>query len=560
MAIFVLACIFMSLNVMNVLNVMPWSNSLERYRQMYTAALVVPLEKETSSADGNIEDDDDDNVGPAYLDSVVAEEEEPSSLLWNTIRNRNENNYNNNLNIDAEEEQDEVLAVMKRIRQLNACSMSSECRNAHSLQQLPQPVLNLAMYRGQGMGRLLVHSATTCLVAASVGRPCMIDQTIRDPHYSFRSFVQSRLDVDIDTMVGLYDKNHTYATRPLLSEETAREAQRAISLLPNPASGQWTKDSLNDAAAATFDHVVPLGNWETTGDPSHALLDNPDKLGISPNWGDSWFTKKEIKWPCLIATDRYAQGEHECSQLGNARLNSLMQNYMYQPTPLSHSLHNLHKQLVLEEKEKAADARHNGGDSEEVYGAIHLRFVLLKKMDPNNDDHLRAKAQQLHQCLQYWQEEEPSITKWWLVTDKMKPGVNLTNFINEEAANSTTGTKIEVFTENGWPETSAQAQAKRVNGKMTAENQAQAVLRRVMSHRVGGELSHSLSPASTSPLGHEYLASSMMDWMVLYESKLAIITQGAFGGSGASGNGKYYHPSTSTQETNSCLGLSVYRH
>jgi len=51
------------------------------------------------------------------------------------------------------------------------------------------------------------------------------------------------------------------------------------------------------------------------------------------------------------------------------------------------------------------------------------------------------------------------------------------------------------------------------------------------------------------------MADSMIDWMVLHESKVAIVMDGSFGASGAKGNGKYMN----VVPNNLCSGLRVFR-
>lgn len=51
------------------------------------------------------------------------------------------------------------------------------------------------------------------------------------------------------------------------------------------------------------------------------------------------------------------------------------------------------------------------------------------------------------------------------------------------------------------------------------------------------------------------MADSMIDWMVLHESKVAIVMNGSFGASGAKGNGKYMN----VVPNNLCSGLRVFR-
>jgi hypothetical protein len=475
-----------------------------------------------------------------------------SWLLW-----ENSDHSHRDVVHAQDHDDDDCNLVMRRIRQLNDCSMSVECRNAHSYDQLPQPLLNTAFYAGQGLGRLIEHSVLTCLNAASVGRACLVDQTIRDSFYTFRSFVESTLDVDIDALALQYQKNHTYQPL-LLSQATVEEAKRAISLLPMIELGHWTEADLQ---GANFHHVLPLGDENVTRDLVETIRRNPSKLVLSPNWGTSWFTERNVVWPSLMpmpsSTTNDAAvvvSDGSCHQISDVKLKSYMQNYMYRPTPLLHGLHKEYNKFVL------------GGRKKEVesYGAVHLRFYFLSHDFPKAEDDpvgsdraLRGLGANLHKCLRLMQEVDPTIQKWWLVSDDLAMGRNTTLFVNEEAArweqqasNSTSSTpppKLEVFMEDGWPE------------GVATTNRAQTVLQRILSRRHNGGLGHSVSDESTGPMGHEYLADSVIDWMVLHEAKISLMTQGAFGESGAQGNGKYYHPATREKERKSCLGLRTFR-
>lgn len=141
----------------------------------------------------------------------------------------------------------------------------------------------------------------------------------RDTWYTFRSFVRIVNDVDVDDMARRYemiyededddDENdrddyaHRFSSPPLLlSRDTTFEARYAISLLPNFANGHWTMDDLGgvggdgddiatpSSSSHSFERVLPLGDANVTrGDVIRLMLDNPNKLVLSPNWGTSWF-------------------------------------------------------------------------------------------------------------------------------------------------------------------------------------------------------------------------------------------------------------------------------
>jgi hypothetical protein len=419
--------------------------------------------------------------------------------------------------------EDEVSFIMRRIRRLNDCTISAECRNAHSYDELPQPLLNWAVYGGQGIGRLIEHSTTHCLNAASVGRGCLVDQTSshrssgaenRDSWYTFRSFVQVWVDVDLDGLARQYRKNYTYQPH-ILSQATVEEAIHAHSLLPNNAYGHWTEKEITKDMR--FDHVLPLGDENVTQNLVETILNNSHKLVLSPNWGTSWFTVLEFPISSLLpASSRVTYADIRL------KLDSFMQNYMYRPTPLLYGLHKEYNKLVLGD----------GGEEVESYGAIHLRFFFLgvpsEKEDPDGCDRaLRDWGVRLHQCVRFWQHVDPSIQKWWLIADDLGKGRNLTLFVKEEAARwelQNDSPRLEIMMEDSWP------------AGREPMNEAQTVLSRILRKRHDTGLGHS---GFNRPMGHDDMADSLLDWMVLHESKIAMLTAGSFGNSGAKGNGKF---------------------
>jgi hypothetical protein len=454
----------------------------------------------------------------------------PSLFLWPTFDIRGEQN-------DAVEEADECEWVTRRIRQLNDCAISPDCRHAHSFQQLPQPMLNIAYYKDQGFGRLIEHSVKTCLIAASVGRPCLVDITKRDEYYTFRSFIESRLDVDVNALAEEYrrfnasSENNNYylhfGNKPILEEDTVTEIRQAFARLAQPQVGHWTSQDLK---GIDFQHVLPLGDDSYTDHPDEAMLQNPHKLAISPNWGTSWFGRKGINWPA---------SKGSCH---GGKLQTYMQNYMYRPTALLRQLHQHHKELVLGT---------TWDSTNRPFGAIHLRFVIMRssKVFPNDnegpqviDNALQDMARKLLHCLQVVkQDDATAVDKWWLLTDKLTYGQNLTRYLNEMSTNSSSQYHPQVFLETDPAD----------------KTQTSSIIQKIASHRLNGEIAHSLNKNAVGLLGHEFMASSMLDWMALYESKVSLITEGAFAGTGAKGNGKYKQD-TSNDELEACRLFQIF--
>jgi hypothetical protein len=427
-----------------------------------------------------------------------------------------------------DEGEDEVSYIMRKIRHMNDCTVSAECRNSHGYDEFPQPYLNWAVYVGQGIGRLIEHSTTHCLNAASVGRGCLVDQTSRhlssgdggenrDAWYTFRSFVQVWVDVDLDYLAHQYRMNYTYQPH-ILNRDTVEEARRAHALMPEKAWGDWTENEI--PKDMHFDHVLPLGDENVTRSLVETVRNNPDKLVLSPNWGTGWFTKLNFPHDSLLPKSTKVTYKEI-----RKRLEAYMQNYMYRPTPLLYGLHREYNRLVLGD----------GREEVESYGAIHLRFFFLgvpsAKEDPEGSDRaLRDWGAKLRTCIRYWNRVDPTVRKWWLITDDLAMGRSLTLIVQEEISRAEVGNdgpRVGLYMEDGWP------------AGREPINQAQEVLYRVLGQRHDTGLGHSAGPSATGPMGQYDMADSLLDWMVLHEAKISMLTAGSFGASGARGNGKF---------------------
>ncbi|KAG7347700.1 hypothetical protein IV203_016405 [Nitzschia inconspicua] len=134
------------------------------------------------------------------------------------------------------------------------------------------------------------------------------------------------------------------------------------------------------------------------------------------------------------------------------------------------------------------------------------------------DKALHDLAGKLYDCLQLVHEKQEGLSgaaaveKWWLVTDKLTYGQNLTIYVNELATNASSSYQPQLFLET------SQAEKERTH----------PIIQKIASHRQNGEIAHSMDGKATGPMGHEFMASSMLDWMALHESKLSLITSGAF--------------------------------
>ena len=485
---------------------------------------------------------------------------------------------------NEEDEYDHVAAVMHRIRILNDCSSSPDClTNTAANLLLPMPLLITAYYAGQGMGRMIEHTTSTCLNAASVGRGCLIDMTSkhistntlnRDTWYTFRSFIRVSVDVSIDAIALHYKQwtkdipNLNTKLRPLLlPKETVEEARYAISLLPNFANGQWTMNELQNAP--NFTHVLPLGDENVTHDVVGTIMNNPNLLVLSPNWGTSWFAKKDVFWPPLLLHDNYDDEDDRHEKIVRSRLESYMQNYIYQPTPLLQGLHQEYKHIVMDEGKSHDDKSIE--DDYTSYGAVHLRFFFLsqkyKNMKTKKEDVLgyeQAVYQlgiDLYNCLRHYQNVS-SIVRWWIITDDLDRGMNITNQLREmEATRILSSTKaavddnkLKLYTDDG---NRIDNEKEDDDNDNTIDKTGRDTIKQILINRhsrTNGR-GHSNNKEARAPLGHMAMADSMIDWMVLHESKVAIVMNGSFGASGAKGNGKYMN----VVPNHLCSGLRVFR-
>lgn len=156
-----------------------------------------------------------------------------------------------------------------------------------------------------------------------------------------------------------------------------------------------------------------------------------------------------------------------------------LQNAMYQPTVLSQYLHNERRELVV-------NTTH--------YGGIHLRTKV------NDIRRLKLSRERFLELLNICLESYTQIKVWWLVADD----VELAEYISNNATST--------------------------NHKVVSAYTKEFVEKNAHSRQDGN---------AVGLFSHDMMKQSIMDWMVLHDSDLALVTKGAFGESGARGKGKY---------------------
>jgi hypothetical protein len=435
-------------------------------------------------------------------------------------------------------------SAMEYIRQLNVCR--GFCAVAHNISK---PIIHWAILERQGIGRFFETAVTTCLRAASLERPCLVDTTVRDPFFTLRSFISMPLDLDV-----LEEANAETDENSLLSRGEALELQDAIQRLQRPGASEWSLSDFpnNQNPTIFYRHILPLvppshrdDSKKSAFDQSTLFLDeiihHSDRTIISPNWGPPllWETSTfENIPPSQTNTSNICTRDDE-------QLITQMHNYMFQPTKLAKELHKAYRRRVL------------GNDTtKEPYGAIHIRFHILRtayKVFPKNDSHTAAMQDAidtmasriwkriLHQQERQQKQQQPLTAKWWLVSDNLLHGKRMTVALNANArsANST----VQFYSDNG-------EKYHKSYKNSTTNSDVDDILNRVLGHRYSslkphhvigsgeGTIHHSTDPEAMGILGHETMATSIVDWMVLWESDCAIVTVGAFSSSGARGRSK----------------------
>ncbi|CAB9498561.1 expressed unknown protein [Seminavis robusta] len=365
---------------------------------------------------------------------------------------------------------------MSRIFQRNEClrSHGGGCSVA-------APLHVHAVYDGQGFGRILHHSIDTCIFAAVLERPCMIDLDVRDKYYTWRSFLN----------VGEYNWDPTHYV--LHGTTMEHDLADAYSRLPSQSSSEWTDDDNNKLP--DYETVLPMiwhSKWRSNNPAAQHLQywhgsnnQTRHKMLLSPSFGNAWwqhissYQKSIVKNGCTVNN-----------------LRTRLQNAMFQPTTLAMELFRERRDRFFRQLLKSKQTQtQTQTQTHHFYGAIHLRSTKsdLKKTYYDNEDTVDI----LRQCLQ---RIAPDITTWWLVSDNR---------------------------------TAAEYVEQRIDRVHTDYHASQ---RRFDTNK--GNINFHSGYQMKQKFGHENMAPSIEDFMILHESTVAVMTHGAFGDTGARGNGK----------------------
>eukprot|EP00980_Cylindrotheca_fusiformis_P011480 scaffold2663_cov73-Cylindrotheca_fusiformis.AAC.2 len=373
------------------------------------------------------------------------------------------------------------------------------------------PFHNYAGYHGQGFGRIVEHTVLSCLFATMIlQRPCTLDfDSCRDIYWTWRSFINVNTfnwDWNILSTKQKHDIIHTLQTNLPL---------------PIEKSDEWPNNNNNNILNNS--QVLPL-KWNNNNNNNKTLEDhlnewkagtsNNNKILVSPNWGNDWY--RHVPLSNLINEATHGQCKFN-------KFRTVLQNSMYAPTSLSKTLHQerIHRLLVPTLLQKKKDQQQpqqqdqppqqQQKENEYKYGAIHLRSILSDasiRMDYSISHPEIVNA--LSQCLlkaTKTTKKFNEISVWWIIGDNRTIAEHMKQSLQERHHSSSS------FNSSSW----------------------QFVLED--DDNFWNALMHS-GHAMKQRYHQEQMASSMMDFMVLHESTIAIVSHGAFGSTGARGNGK----------------------
>ncbi|CAJ1947797.1 unnamed protein product [Cylindrotheca closterium] len=410
---------------------------------------------------------------------------------------------------------DEMMRIIQRQQcfQLQESSKSTNTESSYycpsssgnnKMIQHTMPFHNYAAYAGQGFGRIVEHTVLGCMFASVLlERPCTIDLDVRDPYWTWRSFLNhGSLDWE---WTKLHDTSN---------EQVRNEIEQAIANLPSTAGDQWAGDQWdvkyfdNDIGSTNTSLVLPMiwnEGWDVdqhleywthaTTTPSSTEVAKQRVL-LSPNWGNAW--NQHVPVAALIA--KKTNGQCKLNQL-----RTQLQNEMFAPTSLSRLLHQQRMDRVFPPLLIQGEKDHRPPPATPtVYGAIHLRTVLSDvniRRSYLSLEWIRALGQCLDKALTKHQESSTSkISNWWLIADNR--------------------TVAEYFVQ-----------------KLPEYHPHVPVTVDMDPHFWEKDGTHS-GYAMKQKYFHSKMETSMMDFMVLHEAQVAVVSHGSFGTTGARGNGK----------------------
>lgn len=389
--------------------------------------------------------------------------------------------------------------------------------------EIGAPLYQYAYFGGQGFGRVIEHTVKACLLAFALKRPCLIDVSPRDPHYTWRSFITQNT----------YEWEPKVLFHPGLNY--SKQLGELIHALPHMSAGDWDVEniSLSYYESANYSGLVfPMhqqfnkSKWRDALSYYHGTHPNHgNKIMLSPNWATAWHTKIPLR--------DILDMQYNCTY---SEIGTLMQNALYGPSDLTWYLHEERfskatktvgntsaKAKIPEEQKKSWTPTMSAQQSTIPYGSIHLRTYFMNNYHIGNHHHKKALtgeevADMLYPCMErvtLWYCNNTDVTSsspiaWWLLADNVTVAKQVSEEIHRRQQKEKPQTRINVFHDYG-------------------------------SSEMGLPSKHSNSKLCTGLYQQAEMAGSIQDWMVLHQAQVTIVYKsGAYGNTGARGNGKVF--------------------
>lgn len=362
-----------------------------------------------------------------------------------------------------------------------ASSLPKHPSNVNNYCHSKSPFYNYALFPGQGMGRIIDHTVEQCIFSHVVlNRPCTIDFKDRDPHYTWRTFLTSPSQFH-----GWWDESDSNIGK-------TKAVLEVLETLPHLGVDGWSdkippevvvvhnkhyKNETTDAMAMIWN-----ANW-TLEQHLHEWSNVPPTL-VTPNWGSTWFGNVPLTQ--LVK-------KRGCTR---NQLKTKVQNAMYAPTPWTMTLHKERLQRIFSSSTSSSFSE---------YGAIHLRTTLGNGSIKGGYDKanvVKGLSKCIKRAISLLQKKESTaapLKNWWLISDNQTVAISMQQALSDENF-----INVKVDTDPSFWK----------------------------------DYIHSGLAMKEQRFNHAKMAPSILDYMVLHESKVAIITHGSFGETGARGRGK----------------------
>lgn len=270
---------------------------------------------------------------------------------------------------------------------------------------------------------------------------------------------------------------NTYNWNPDIANAAhGKDIDDAISKLPANHHGGWNEEDV-ESGQLEYENIYPMTVLKNISRKDYTEA----ALKLWNGKGDTPIARKMLlspNWGDAWFTKVKSGYNTMCS---TSHMKTLIQNALFGPTDLTKMLF----------KKRCHHVLPDGNESKQVesYGAIHLRTYFLRNEGRSTEDMIGM----VRGCI----AAHPQISLWWLVSDDIDVANNVTAVLSDK--NIVHGYHDKEFNKDN---------------------------------------THS-GTAGKTEYGQKLMAPHVLDWMVLHESEMAIVSPAStFSETGARGNGK----------------------